>query len=96
MSDREQSRSGGCYQESGRRQKVAAGATESSDKGGGKLRTVLVLLHSTTAVVLQGKMAQHTCSPSHVVIGVAAREQDGESWRHVVALMCETIWVDSV
>ena len=33
---REQSRSGGCYQDSGRRQKVAAGATESSDKGGGK------------------------------------------------------------
>ena len=23
-------------------------------------------------------MAQHTCSPSRVVIGVAAREQDGE------------------
>ena len=41
-------------------------------------------------------MAQHTCSLSRVVIGVAAREQDEESGRHVVALMCETVWVDSV
>ena len=62
----------------------------------GTLRTVLVLLHSTTAVVLQGKMAQHTCSPSRVVIGFAAREQECESGRHVVALMCKTVWVDSV
>ena len=50
-------------------------------KDGGRLRTVLVLLHSTTAVVLQGKMAQHTCSPSRVVSGFAAREQDGELLR---------------
>ena len=48
-------------------------------KDGGRLRTVLVLLHSTTAVVLQGKMAQHTCSLSRVVMGLLRVSRKGES-----------------